>query len=159
MLYVVILSKSLVLPNKMSSILSVLPQLYAEYTDFVAANPRTTNDCETAAKWISYFIAGNPKANNLKYPTNRENIRSKTGKVNNSHILSELVFSLSNLLVLYNDRIINKGRGLDPPTSGDHLKLWLTVVEYSEVFLELSAQKCYGDRGKWVIITAVQLFK
>lgn len=39
------------------------------------------------------------------------------------------------------------------------MKLWLTVVEYSEVFFELSAQKVWGAAGKWRVIVAVQIFK
>ncbi|RZC41981.1 peroxisomal membrane protein PEX16, partial [Asbolus verrucosus] len=80
-------------------------------------------------------------------------------KINSSHVLSELVYCLSNLLVLFNDRIINNVRQLELPSSGDTLKLWLTVVEYCEVLFELSAQKVWGNTGKWLLIVAVQVFK
>lgn len=81
------------------------------------------------------------------------------GRIHNSHVVSELVYCLSNLLVLYNDRIITKARQLEIPSSGDALKIWLTVLEYSEVFFELSARKLWGYTGKWIVIVAVQVFK
>lgn len=82
-----------------------------------------------------------------------------SGRINNSHVVSELVYALSNLLVLFNDRIINQVRQIELPSSGDRLKLWLTVIEYSEVFCELSAKKLWGNRGKWLVIVAIQVFK
>lgn len=81
------------------------------------------------------------------------------GRINNSTIVSELVYSLSNLLVLFNDRIICKAQKLEVPGSGDTLKLWLTVLDYSEVFFELSAKKLWGEAGKWVVIVVLQMFK
>lgn len=62
-------------------------------------------------------------------------------------------------MVLFNDRIINQVRQIELPSSGDRLKLWLTVIEYCEVFCELSAKKLWGNRGKWLVIVAIQIFK
>ncbi|EFA02007.1 peroxisomal membrane protein PEX16 [Tribolium castaneum] len=122
----------------MSSILLSLPEIFTSYKNWVSQNPQFASDCETSAKWISYFIAG---------------------KINSSHVLSELVYCLSNLLVLLNDRIINNVRQIELPSSGDTLKLWLTVVEYCEVLFELSAQKIWGSVGKWLVVVGVQVFK
>ncbi|KAJ9601074.1 hypothetical protein L9F63_000809 [Diploptera punctata] len=122
----------------MSSALFTLPELYRSYKNWVSQNPQVVGDFESLAKWISYFIAG---------------------RINSSHVLSELVFSLSNLLVLYNDHIISSSRRLRSVGSGDRLKTWLTVVEYSEVFIEISAKRLWGDKGKWIIVVILQLFK
>jgi len=122
----------------MSSAIFSLPEVYSSYKNWVSRNPQTASDFETSAKWISYFIAG---------------------RVNNSQIVSELVYSLSNLLVLFNDRIISRSQELEPPAQHDRLKVWLTVLEYSEVFLELSAARLWGNKGKWLIIVCVQIFK
>lgn len=81
------------------------------------------------------------------------------GRINNSTVVSELVYCLSNLLVFFNDRIISKGQKLEIEKSGDKLKLWLTVLDYSEVFLEISAKKLWGDSGKWAIVVILQILK
>lgn len=81
------------------------------------------------------------------------------GRIHNSVVVSEFVYSLSNLLVLFNDRIILKERNRVTPCKIDDIKVWLTALEYSEVFLELSAQKLWGTAGKWLVILLIQSFK
>lgn len=39
------------------------------------------------------------------------------------------------------------------------MKLWLTIVEYCEVFCELTARKLWGNRGKWLMVVSIQVFK
>ncbi|XP_066145034.1 peroxisomal membrane protein PEX16 [Euwallacea fornicatus] len=122
----------------MTSILLSLPELYNSYKAWVSKNPQTASDYETSAKWISYFIAG---------------------RINNSHTISELVYCISNLLILFNDRIIKHNLHLNSPKAIEKIKLWLAIVEYSEVFCELSVQKFWGKTGKWIVIVAIQVFK
>lgn len=95
-------------------------------------------DFESTVKWLSYFIAG---------------------RINTSNVLSELVYSLSNLLVLFNDHIIHNTRRLESVGSGEKLKTWLTVLDYSEVFIEVSARRLWGEKGKWMIVVVLQIFK
>lgn len=122
----------------MSSLLLSLPELFNSYKNWVSKNPQSASEYELTAKWVSYFIAG---------------------RIHNSHIVSELVYCLSNLLVLFNDGIIRKSISLKVANTAEQIKLWLTVVEYSEVFCELSVQKIWGRSGKWLLIVAIQVFK
>nr|XP_018897091.1 PREDICTED: peroxisomal membrane protein PEX16 [Bemisia tabaci] len=119
---------------------STLEKFFKSYRDYVSQNPQLTSDIETSVKWISYILAA---------------------RIDDSSVWSELVYSLSNLLVLFNDRIIAKSRNLASPTitSAETLKTWLTVLEYSEVFIELSCYKVFGKRGKWAIILSTQILK
>lgn len=116
--------------------------LYAKYVKWVSGNPSALGDVEMAVKWLSYFVAG---------------------KINNSPAVSELVYSMSNLLVFFNDRIIEKANGYTLQRENDFLagqiKNVLTILDYCEVFLELSAQKLWGSRGRWFLIVVVQSIK
>ncbi|KAM7355347.1 peroxisomal biogenesis factor 16 [Cochliomyia hominivorax] len=126
-----------------------LKQLVKSYETWVAKNPDTVCDVETTAKWLSYFIAG---------------------RISDSTVVSELVYSLSNLLVFYNDRIIAKDRKekgekvpgeIESPSSGFcyRLKVMLTTLEYCEVFIEISAKRIFGSKGKWLFIAGLQVLK
>uniref|UniRef100_A0A1B6M7Z5 Peroxisomal membrane protein PEX16 n=1 Tax=Graphocephala atropunctata TaxID=36148 RepID=A0A1B6M7Z5_9HEMI len=90
--------------------------IFERYVEWVSANPQTTSEIECLVKWISYFVAG---------------------RISNSAVISELVYSVSNLLVLVNDNIIRKSQPLHTYGSADRLKTWLTVLDYSG-----SSSKC-----------------
>lgn len=92
------------------------------------------------------------------------------GRISDSPVVSELIYSLSNLLVFYNDRIIAKDRKakgekvpgeIEGNSSGFcyRLKVMLTTLEYCEVFIEISARRFFGQKGKWVIVASLQLLK
>ncbi|XP_036326584.1 peroxisomal membrane protein PEX16-like [Rhagoletis pomonella] len=138
-----------------------LKRLIKSYEEWVAANPETVCDVETTTKWVSYFIAG---------------------RISDSNVVSELVYTLSNMLVLYNDRIIDKSRdnnllsdlarvNFDASTSVVarsnnkkekyvyRLKVMLTTLEYCEVLIEISAKRIFGNSGKWIFVAVVQFAK
>ncbi|CAG9558592.1 unnamed protein product [Danaus chrysippus] len=117
-----------------------LAGLYSAYKRWVINNPGAATDVETVATWSSYFVAG---------------------KINKSPIVSELVYSLSKLLSLFNDRLIKEAYGSEilHYSLQEQIKLWLTIIHYCEVFVELVVKNRWGTRGKWTIATILQLFK
>ncbi|XP_017003920.2 peroxisomal membrane protein PEX16 [Drosophila takahashii] len=122
-----------------------LKDMLKAYEAWVARNPDVVGDFETTAKWVSYFIAG---------------------RISSSNVLSELVYTLSNMLVFYNDRIIERARNARENSVIQlqsklcyRLKVTLTTLEYSEVFIEISARRLFGQSGKWLVIALIQAFK
>nr|NP_001298911.1 peroxisomal membrane protein PEX16 [Papilio xuthus]BAM18263.1 peroxin 16 [Papilio xuthus] len=115
-------------------------QLFTSYKKWVVNNPGIVTDLETVTTWSSYFIAG---------------------KINKSPIVSELVYTVSKLISLFNDRVIREAYDGEFQHYGfrDQVKLWLTIVHYCEVFIELTVKNKWGNRGKWVATTLIQTFK
>ncbi|GFN86742.1 peroxisomal membrane protein pex16-like [Plakobranchus ocellatus] len=118
----------------------MLQKLYEEYKTTVNKNIVTIGQFESAFRVFSYIIAG---------------------RFEDSTILSELLYSASNLLVLFNDTIIKKASGILPkvPTSQERLKNVITVLEHVGVFVEVSAERMYGEFGRWVAIAILQFAK
>lgn len=118
----------------------ILQNLYEEYVKAVSSNSSAITQFESAFRLISYAIPG---------------------RFQDSTILSELLFSATNLLVLFNDAIIKKGSGLLPSVgpSQERLQSLVTVLEYVAVFIEMAATRLWGDVGRWIAIVLVQLTK
>ncbi|XP_041986463.1 peroxisomal membrane protein PEX16 [Aricia agestis] len=117
-----------------------LSGLLSLYKKWVISNPGVVTDVETVATWSSYFVAG---------------------KINKSPIVSELVYSLSKLVSLFNDKLIREAYGNDIQNYGlkEQIELWLTIIHYCEVFVELAVKNRWGIKGKWTAATLLQLFK
>ena len=45
------------------------------------------------------------------------------------------------------------------PVSQKRLMRIVTVLEYVEVFVEMTAQRLWGQTGRWIAITAIQVAK
>uniref|UniRef100_A0A8D9ERJ2 Peroxisomal membrane protein PEX16 n=1 Tax=Cacopsylla melanoneura TaxID=428564 RepID=A0A8D9ERJ2_9HEMI len=120
-----------------------LPELYSKYKEWISKNPEGATTMESTLKWVSWYLTGRLSSSN-------------------ANLLAELVFTLSKLLVLFNDHVIYNSLVLnnDASSNKNHkFKVWLTVLEYSEVFIELAIYKLYGDFGKWIAILAIQIVK
>ena len=116
--------------------------LQKKYRRFVLHNPETISKIESVLRALSYILSGRFGA---------------------SEALSELVFSASQLLTLLNDGIFREGKSkvtCDVACVKRHrILLWLTVVEYSEVFIELGASRLWAEAGKWIIVVILQIAK
>lgn len=75
---------------------------------------------------------------------------------------------MSNFMMLFNDQIIlnttkngalNYGKEKKSIFGPENIKRFLTMVDYIEVFIEVSAAKLWGTKGRWIIIVLLQSIK
>ncbi|KAJ6219194.1 hypothetical protein RDWZM_005006 [Blomia tropicalis] len=121
--------------------LHTLKQYLESYRQYVAQNPIWVSEAESALYWVSYLLS--------------------TTRFHNSRIVSELLYSCSSLLTLFNDSLLRKSYSIDPNQNVNitRLQTVLSFIEYIQVFLELTALHMYGNYGKWIIISIVEVVK
>ncbi|XP_050552480.1 peroxisomal membrane protein PEX16-like [Spodoptera frugiperda] len=117
-----------------------LQRLYMDYKRWVITNPKLVTDIETLATWSPYLMGGH---------------------MNKSPVISELLVTLSKLVSLFNDRILRETYDIKEPYYGlrHQIKLLLTIIQYSEVFVEMLVRNKCGSQAKWTVITLLQAFK
>ncbi|XP_054587972.2 peroxisomal biogenesis factor 16 isoform X2 [Nothobranchius furzeri] len=135
-------------------------RLYERYTDYVRRNPAATAHLESTVRTVSYLIAETAGLV-LHAAASMFTPFCIPGRFADSHEISELVYSASNLLVLFNDSILRRGLrcSLTKSLSQQRLLNWLSVLEYVQVFLEMGAFKLWGEVGRWLVIGLIQIFK
>ncbi|KAI9560486.1 hypothetical protein GHT06_011418 [Daphnia sinensis] len=118
-------------------------ECFENYKKWVVTNPERLFQFETAGRFLSYLIAG---------------------RIKTSPAISELLYSASNIIIFLNDQIILRSthhQELDPKTATvvEKCRILFTVLEYLQVFLEITATKIWGSYGKWTAVAIVQLIK
>ncbi|XP_025088178.1 peroxisomal membrane protein PEX16-like [Pomacea canaliculata] len=117
-----------------------LRKLFEDYKKAVVHNPQLVSQLELGFRVASYLIAG---------------------RFHDSQVLSELFYATSNLIVMLNDAILHKKACVIPKMKVSQKRLMriITVLEYVEVFIEMTAQRFWGHTGRWVAIAAIQVAK
>ncbi|KAK7099229.1 peroxisomal membrane protein PEX16-like [Littorina saxatilis] len=118
-------------------------KLFESYKKAVEGNPQLVTQLESGFRVASYLVAG---------------------RFHDSQVLSELFYTASNLIVMLNDAILRKSASISgaiPKVSVSQKRLMrmVTVLEYVEVFVEMTALRLWGQTGRWVAITAIQVAK
>lgn len=118
-----------------------LSEFKSKYEQFVARNPILVGQAETVFRTLSLLVRGDGSKVKI--------------------LISELFSSASSLLTLLNDCILRQTYNLTPITncSSSKIALYLTVIEYVQVVVELSVQVSLGSGLKWFLVVLLQFFK
>lgn len=86
-----------------------------------------------------------------------------SGKLTDNKIISEGLFSLSNLLVLFNDELIRRKLNANQPQicnkTEENVKLFLTILDDVEVLIEFTSERILGRKKKFIVIFLIQAVK
>lgn len=135
--------------------------MFDKYASFISTNSETTGDIEMLCKYLSYFVSGK---NNFHSKFHFAYGKFILGKVTDNSIITEGLFSLSNLMVLFNDQVIRRhltkgeSRSVSNETE-DSIKLFLTVLENVEVLIEITSKQILGNKKKFFIVFLIQAVK
>ena len=138
-----------------------LRQHAAKYRQLVVKQPLVLAEVESAIRWASYLAAGEPLTLLLLLHPDSASSFSTATKYNKTHVLSEFLYSSSNLLQLLNDSILRAAGSvkIDVPAAVVHLQTLLQVLEYTSVLAEFGANVYAPKLGKWIIIACFQVAK
>lgn len=121
--------------------LHLLRANFEQYRSYLKNNPILISEIESALYWISYLLT--------------------TTKFHNSRVISELLYSCSSLLTLFNDNLLRNSYGLENGTNKSVyiFQIILQFIEYIQVFAELAAIQVYGRYGKWIVVSIIEIIK
>ncbi|KAG0004153.1 Peroxisomal membrane protein pex16 [Entomortierella chlamydospora] len=129
-----------------------------KYESFIFKNATQISSIESTLRSLTYILPG---------------------RFDDADLASEALFSTLNLLGIYHDTILTKHVASLPATHRPtpsalnrytrdwqnssvayrRIVLLLTVIQYTEVLIEMSVQKKWGQQYKWRVITALETIK
>ncbi|KAI1320676.1 Peroxisomal membrane protein pex16 [Mortierella claussenii] len=129
-----------------------------KYEAFIFKNASQVSSIESTLRSLTYILPG---------------------RFDDADLASEALFSTLNLLGIYHDTILTKHVASLPAThrptpsplnrytrdwqsssaSYKRIVLLLTVIQYTEVLIEMGVQKKWGQQYKWRVITALEAIK
>ncbi|KAG0196812.1 Peroxisomal membrane protein pex16 [Mortierella sp. GBA30] len=129
-----------------------------KYESFIFKNATQISSIESTLRSLTYILPG---------------------RFDDADLASEALFSTLNLLGIYHDTILTKHVASLPashrPTPSPlnrYTRDWqgssltykrvamvLTIIQYTEVLIEMGVQKKWGQQYKWRVITALEAFK
>ncbi|KAG0027468.1 Peroxisomal membrane protein pex16 [Podila clonocystis] len=129
-----------------------------KYETFICKNASQISSIESTLRSLTYILPG---------------------RFDDADLASEALFSTLNLLGIYHDTILTKHVASLPashrPTPSPHnrytrdwqsnsltykrVALAMTIIQYTEVLIEMGVQKKWGAQYKWRVITALEAFK
>ena len=126
------------LPDMWTRARGWLHRIEKKYAELISEDLEWTSRMEGVVRAVSYLMT-----------------------LGHSDIISELVYSLSNLLVLFNDSILLSvlRRKSKQPLLKRILFRALAIVETFQVTIEMITRRYFGERWKWIVITLVSLSK
>ena len=116
-------------------------KVWEMYSSLLLQDPAISTRLEAVLRVSSYVVPG-------RFVASKE--------------LGELLYGLSNLVALLHDYIFRCNLTLPSYPGADdekRLLLYLSVIESVEVFLEMAAQRLWGEIGKWLIVVVIQFSK
>ncbi|KAI8351568.1 peroxisomal membrane protein pex16 [Mortierella sp. GBAus27b] len=129
-----------------------------KYESFICKNATQVSSIESTLRSLTYILPG---------------------RFDDSDLASEALFSTVNLLGIYHDTILTKhvaslpaAHRPAPSALNRYTRDWqnsspiykrivlvLTIIQYTEVLIEMSIQKKWGQQYKWRVITALEAIK
>ncbi|KAG0236136.1 Peroxisomal membrane protein pex16 [Actinomortierella wolfii] len=129
-----------------------------KYESFIFKNASQISSIESTLRSLTYILPG---------------------RFDDADLASEAIFATLNLLGIYHDTILAKHVARLPPANrptpsplNRYTREWqgssltyrrvafvLTLLQYTEVLIEMSVQKKWGQKAKWRVITAIETLK
>jgi len=170
-----------ILGESLNQIKDALKNVQTQYIQWVLKNPTKSSDLESSIKLLSYLLHGQLKKSSVLLP---ELIYSSANVLGFFHDYlirkhdKEVQGRLAGDHHRNGNGIMRGGSNEDdggpsPSASADEvvrqrearetailrIKSALTIVDYMEVFLEVSARHLWGEFGRWVVIILIQAIK